>query len=266
MTAGFSNKIFDNSEFIMKSQFNKDGYFEDINFTLLNDQLIRSTFGKKYNFLFIPTFNSFKRKINFSNIQFQYDIDENNLYVPKNYQKKIQYYSGNSWDVWGLTRMHPGQKWYNCYSKYKVKTFKDIIKTKKIFINMINNYPGKLVIKDPRLGLILNKYKLCDISIIHIKRKKESVIDSMKNHYGKRLFSKNGFGRYNINSNHFNYMIRYKNPLTYINDYLKIIDHNIKNYNSIVVEYEKIINGEDVSKINNFINGEIDISIIKNNN
>ena len=70
MTAGFSNKIFDNSEFIMKSQFNKDGYFEDINFTLLNDQLIRSTFGKKYNFLFIPTFNSFKRKINFSNIQF----------------------------------------------------------------------------------------------------------------------------------------------------------------------------------------------------
>jgi hypothetical protein len=126
-SSGYKNYTSDNSTLLNPSEFNKAGYFEDTLITLLNDQLIRMVYGDEYSFLYTPTLEQFKNiNLNYSS-NFFHDIES--PFIPENYQNKIEHYTGKDWDVWGLTRMFPGEKWYKCYSKYGVDTKENIIKT-----------------------------------------------------------------------------------------------------------------------------------------
>lgn len=124
-SAGYN--VYTSTGLLGPSSFNKDGYFEDIKITLLNDQLIRMVYGSDYSFIHTPALDEFKLKTNQSLTQTDFEFDLDDIYFPPNFENQLSEYIGCDWDVWGLTRMLPGGKWYNAYSKYKVKNYNQII-------------------------------------------------------------------------------------------------------------------------------------------
>jgi len=253
------------SELLGPSAFNIDGYFEDTKVTLLNDQLIKMVYGMKYSFIHTPSLNDFKTKsktLPVSN-SFEYDLD--NIYFPPDYEDKVKQYTGCDWDVWGLTRMSPGRKWYKTYSKYNVKTYKGIIKTLNQINKTIDNITENVVFKDPRLALTLPFYTFSDYKFIFIKRSKEDTLTSMKKHYGIDLFTSNYLPGTNYCSNHFNYKVQYQDFNYYYDTYTSIIEENIKDKNSISINYEDLVNKNTntINTLNNFIQGNINTNLLK---
>ena len=266
-SAGYETSINNNSELLGPSNFNKDGYFEDTQITLLNDQIIRMVYGMDYSFIHTPSLEDFKIKTEFplNNPSFNYDLDESTVYTPKNYTDKIKEYSGCDWDVWGLTRMIEGEKWYKCYSKYEVSDFNSITKTLDKLVDIINNYPKNLVIKDPRLALTIPFYKFKDCKIIFIKRNRDESLASMQKHYGSNIFSTNYLPNTDYCSNHFNYKIKHQGFDYYYNTYNSIIKEYIHDKDSITVNYEDLLNRDEttINTINNYIQGNININLLK---
>ena len=264
-SAGYETNI--NSELLGPSSFNKDGYFEDVQITLLNDQLIKMVYGMDHSFLHIPSLEDFKTKTKskLNQTTFSYDLDESTVYTPKNYINKIKEYSGCDWDVWGLTRMIEGEKWYKCYSKYKLSNFNLINKTLNELVNTINNYPKNLIIKDPRLAFTIPFYRFNDYKIIFIRRSKDKLLESMQKHYGSNIFSINYLPDTNYCSNHFNYKIKFQNFEYYYNTYNSIIEEFIKNKDSITINFEDLLNKDEltINTINNYIQGNININLLK---
>ena len=264
-SAGYEANI--NSELLGPSIFNKDGYFEDTQITLLNDQLIRMVYGMDYSFLYTPSLEDFKTKTKslLNNTSFNYDLEESTIYTPEDYINKIKNYSGCNWDVWGLTRMVKGEKWYRCYSKYELSNFDSINKTLNKLVNTINNYPKNLIIKDPRLALTIPFYKFNDYKIIFVKRNKDKSLESMQKHYGSNIFSTNYLPGTNYCSNHFNYKIKFQSFEYYYNTYTSIIEEYIQDKNSITINYENLLNRDKstINTINNYIQGNININLLK---
>lgn len=241
--------------------FNPDGYFENNLFNLLNDQLIRIFYGKKSSFLYVR-----KRK-KLINTSFNYDINEKTIFFPKDFSKRINYYTDNSWDTWALSRMTKDEKWYKCYSKNKIETFKEIMERKDYFKKIINHkYYKNFFLKDPRLSLLLDLYaEKKNVKIIHMIRKEKDLLNSIRKHYGKNLFKKK-FIYKNIVSNYFNYKIGYqsfKDYNYYINNHIKKISLN-NNISYLRIDYNDLINKKINLQIENFLNRKIDFSCIKN--
>jgi len=247
-------------------EFNKGGYFEDVIFTLLNDQLIRLYFGLSRNFLNPPYFENFLETANRDRDKlpsdFEYDVDKTNVIIPDNFNRNIQNLTGAKWDVWGITRMVNGGKWEKCYSKNGVDTKDKILKKLIFYKKQIENPKKLLVLKDPRLAISMPFYHFSNIKIIWIKRKKEGVLKSMRRHYGPRLFTDKLINGTNFVSNHFNFKVPPIDFSDYVDRYENIIKYSVKRYPSLTIDFERLVHLEDIDQLENFIEGKVDLSII----
>ena len=268
-SAGYVSYTAKNSILLSPSTQNKSGYFEDIKLMLLNDQLIRSLYGSDFSFLYPPSNES--RKFNHSNYEdnipedFFYDIFEETLYLPDNFKDDPSKYTGMSWDVWGLTRMLPGKKWYKCYSNFGVCSKNEMFIAKKEIESDINNSTN-YVIKDPRFSLTMELYNFSEFEnnkFIFLTRSHNSVINSMRKHYGPKMFSESYLKNTNYVSNHFNHKIGYMSYDNFNNRY-NFLKNSWHKDNWIEIAYEKIINkdSQELKKLENFLGSKIDKLII----
>jgi hypothetical protein len=266
-SAGYCNQISSDSKLLGPSSFNSDGYFEDTLITLLNDQLIRMVYGMDYSFIHTPSFNDFqlKSQLPLNNPLFNFDLTQDTIFTPNEYSNKIKEYSGCDWDVWGLTRMVDGEKWYKCYSKYKVDNYENIKETLNNLVDNINSFSQNLVIKDPRLALTIPFYNIQNCKVIYVKRNKQDSLSSMRKHYGINMFTKNYIPDTEYCSNHFNYKVKYQDFDYYYDTYTSIIENYIKDKDSLIVSYEDLLNKDEssIDSINNHIQGNIDINLLK---
>jgi hypothetical protein len=267
-SSGYKSYTSKNSSLLSSSSFNKDGYFEDIKLMLLNDQILRALYGLKYSFLYPPP-NSRRvcDRYNFSDYisdDFTYDINENTLFMPDRFAENPSFYTGASFDVWGLTRMIKGEKWYKCYKNFEVLTKKQIISAKMEFEEDINS-GDNLVIKDPRLSLTLENFNFSSKrnKFIFLKREPFSTIHSMRKHYGQNMFSERYIKNTQFISNHFNHKIKFLNYLEFGERY-EFCHNFLEEYLFINISYENLINKmpSEIKLLENFIEANIDLSLI----
>ncbi len=268
-SAGYVSYTAKNSTLLSPSTQNKSGYFEDVKLMLLNDQLIRSLYGSHFSFLYPPSNES--RKFNHLNYEanipedFFYDIFEETLYLPDNFIDDPSKYTGMSWDVWGLTRMLPGKKWYKCYSNFGVCNKDEMLIAKEEIESDINSSTD-YVIKDPRFSLTMDLYNFSEFKnnkFVFLKRSYNSVIDSMRKHYGPKMFSESYLKNTNYVSNHFNHKIGYMGYDNFNNRY-NFLKNSWRKDNWIEITYEKIINkdSQELKKLESFLSSKVDMSII----
>lgn len=264
--SGYKNYISSGSDLLSSSPRNVDGYFEDIKLILLNDQLIRMLYGKRYSFLFPPTIESrLKKKFLNKNINFKHDINEETLFIPTDFLKNLKNYTNHDWDIWGLTRMSYGEKWYKCYEKYGVNSYTGILNEKVNFEKKISNSKF-MVVKDPRLLLLLEHYNI-DFDknkFIIIKRDKLSNKSSMRSHYSNNLFSRKKLPNTSFVTNHFNFKAGYLSYNEYLKRYNFLINKNFR-LNSLTISYEDVVSKKlnTIRSIEDFINRKINLSLIK---
>lgn len=259
-SAHFRLKLFSDSEYLKPSCLNQGGYREEVRFTLLNDQLLRLFYDDYTSFLYTKRLDN---SAAFRN-SFIYDIHEDTLWMPEKFNERLLELTGNSWDVWGLTRMTVGRKWYRCYSAFGLDTEQGVMDQKKRYEVLLNSTTG-YVLKDPRLALTLHLYDFnpSNFKVVIVNRNLDAVLSSCRSHYGPNIFSMNDIDGTEIVTNHFNYKIKFQS----FDDWLEIYERSytkIKSvYNTIEVNYENIINrGSDIRVLQEFIGADIDSSLI----
>ena len=236
-------------------ELNPKGYNENTFVTLLNDQIIKLYYGSQYSFLYPPFKNISNKNVNL-NVNFSYDLDKKNIYIPKNYLKNLYNFTGFSWDVWGLSRMTSKNKWYQAYKKHNLKNYNEILISKKKFenkLNSINNY----IIKDPRLMFTLKHYNIKNFKILLLIRNKRDLLTSLRRHYGSRIFTKKYLPNSNIVCNHFNLKVGYLSYSEFYNRYMNFVRMIKKEFKSkiLVIESKKLFNQEKktICQIHSFI-------------
>lgn len=248
-----------------KSNFNRDGYFEDNVLTLLNDQIIKCVYGEEFSFLHVPTLEVIKEKFKNKEIrtkEYFYDVDDDVVFFPENYEENIERYTGSTYDIWALTRMRKGGKWNKCYSKNNIASFKQIIKKIKE-ISTEFNLKDNIVLKDPRLSLTIPFFEFVDdVKFIFLTRNEDDCLNSMRKHYGINLFTDKLLPKTNICSNYFNYKIQYQSFQFYYNTFNKCIENFLLNKNFISITYDEILN-KKIEHLEDFIERKIDRSIIR---
>ena len=238
-------------------EFNKIGYFEDTFLNLLNDNLIRSIYGVESSFLYNKMINP---KINKMDDNFFYDIDENSLEIPDDYLLNFEKYTGHSWDVWGLSRMQKNEKWYKCYSKTNCADSSSIKNTLGDYKESLLNQSERVstYIKDQR---IIYAYKLWDLpentKFIILDRNENDSIKSLRNHYGKNLFTEKNYFNFTWVSNHFNYKVKYQSYEEYSTIFNEFANLIRSNYDVLDLTFEDSKFFNDVDELSKFLNTNI---------
>lgn len=230
----------------------------------MNDQLIRMKWGYGASNLFIPSRFPQVETVSES-LPFCYDLDETTVYYPEDFFSKIEEYTGTSWDVWGLSRMQKNQKWYKAYSAHRVSNTPEILERLREYRSHLNDGPGGFVLKDPRLGLTLAEYALdrTKNKVIVIQRDPTAVQQSMRNHYGRNLFTSQTLpGSKPLVSNHFNYHIQPQSFADYHAYYLHNMDAATLGFDRLTLEYETILDGSAAEALDEFIGAKSDHSLI----
>lgn len=186
------------------SDFNPEGYFENTFLNLLNDQVIRARFGTKHSFLYPPEFAG--GQIADFNSSFLYDLDDNFIECPTDYESNLEFYTGKMWDVWGLTRMKEGGKWHKAYSRRGISNSDGVQRAIKNF-NHYLSCNDSLVLKDSRLTFTLPLFGDGVDKVIVLGRNKADLVSSIRRHYGQNIFTRKKVNGYSWVSNHFNYKI-----------------------------------------------------------
>lgn len=264
-SAGFQTFGSSKKDLLGPSEFNKSGYFENKFIALLNDQIIRMNYGEDCSNLYLPISNYRNRK-NLKNLTYKYDLEGKTVYFPPNFLKKKKQYTGTDWDVWGISRMLPGHKWHKIFSKYKIRTAPEILKAIKKVKRIVNSSKKRLVLKDPRFVFTLQFFKFDkkQTKIIILRRQKKSVLKSIRRHFGKNMFYKKYInGPLKIVSNHFNYKIKYQSFSEYCKVHNLAINKAAKGYEKLIVNYEDILQGHQIQRINRFIESSVDKKIIR---
>jgi hypothetical protein len=266
-SAGYRLQLRPDSEFTSPSEFNRNGYNEEVAITLLNDQIIRMKWGMGASNLYIPPVAlDAGHQLPTDGGGFCFDLDESSVYLPDQFLERVEQYTGVSWDVWGLSRMRPGQKWYKAYSRHHMATGADVLERIREYALLLNQEASGVVVKDPRLGLTLEQYSL-DASkhrIIRVLREPDAVMKSMRRHFGDRLFTKNFLpGDKCIVSNHFNYQIGFQTFDEYWRRYNALISNNTLNFNTLELRYEKIIDGSQLALLEDYLGGRVARDFIK---
>ena len=238
-------------------EFNKHGYYEDVPFTLLNDQLLKLYFGMEYSFLYPPSHQDFQKihKSAITNLpeDFHYDVDEKTVFIPKNFTENVEDFTGTDWDVWGITRMVNGGKWQNCYIKNQMATKNDILTRKEDYKRRIEQTDYDLVLKDPRLALTLPLYNLENVKIVWIKRKPQDTLASMRRHYGPRMFTDELMPNTPYVSNHFNHKVQPMSFEEYLDRYEKAIEYSLSKYPHCIVYFDDLAAQKNLQELEEFI-------------
>jgi len=264
---------------IAPSQYNPTGYSEEVAFTLLNDQLIRLIYGHKYSFLHSPSVSAIQEALEVDLSEdtfmgFSYDLDEFTVSVPADYQSRLYELSQQQWDVWGLTRMKPNTKWYRAYSKNGLCNGVDILSKLNSFLSYLASASRtrRIYLKDPRLIFAFPAYLQTMIStkckILAITRNSGDLLQSMRSHYGHRMFTNETIDHFPYVSNHFNYAIQ-PQPFS---DYVKSAMFSIKlmvdsSLETLHISYDKLMHASnrehELKKLNDFLGAETDSTILK---
>jgi hypothetical protein len=282
-TAGYTSETgslgFQAHTKISPSQFNPTGYSEEIPFTLLNDQLIRLIYGHKYSLLHSPSIAAIKKAVETDLSEdafrgFSYDLDELTVSVPADYQSRLYELSQHQWDVWGLTRMKPNTKWYKAYSKHGLCNGPDILSKLLSFHSYLasSSRPRRIYLKDPRLIFAFPAYLQTMLStkckILAITRNSGDLLQSLRSHYGHRMFTNETIDHFPYVSNHFNYAVQ---PQSF-NDYVQSAMFSIQlvvdgSSESLHLSYDKLMHASDreseLKKLNDFLGAETDSSILR---
>ena len=244
-----------------KSEFNKYGYWEDVGLNLINDNLIRYHFGLDSSFLY--TKNIEKKDEIKDNENFYFDLTKETVEIPEDYKKRIKFYTGHDWDVWGLTRMSKNKKWHQCYSTYNVHNSKSLLRTKDKYLkSLIDKSASKHVfIKDPRLIFTINFWKFPkDLTkYIIIEREPKDLLKSIRNHYGSNLFTENNFENFNWVSNHFNYKVKYQSFKEYVDKYNMLLEPFRERSDCIFLNFKDVMSDD----FNNYISKKLNLDEIK---
>jgi hypothetical protein len=240
---------FDSIENSAASEFNKNGYFENAELNLCLDNLIRFAFNDRNSFIFNAGMSPDKKLMQ-QNLQthspLEYDLDENSLVVPADYVNNLEKYTGHDWDVWGLTRMQPGEKWHRAYSQVGVQTpEKALSKLNKYFTYL--NEKNFVFIKDPRLIYLLPIMNF-PIRAVVIKRNPKEILRSMRNHYGPNLFTKKVLHDDWV-SNHFNYKIQFQAFDEYLSIYETFEKYATEHFDTKFIEYEKLYDSSELGRL-----------------
>ena len=183
-----------------ESQFNPRGYRESVGLNLLCDQMIRLRMGNRASFLF----NRSEEANDKRSVEFDYDLDER-VEIPKDFLRKVRFYTGQTWDVWGLSRMRPGGKWWLAYGHAGVRSGVQVESRWSRFVELLSE-PRALVLKDPRLLYLASDLPENTRALV-IRREPKALLSSMRAHYGQRLFTEKTFPNFDWVSNHFNYRV-----------------------------------------------------------
>lgn len=259
-SAGYKLELFEDSTYLNPSNLNQRGYREEVRFTLLNDQLLRVFYSNETSFLNTKCLQnepSFRK-------DFHYDIDEFSLWLPNKYENRLIELTGNSWDIWGLTRMSPGKKWYRCYEKFDLHSAHELIAVKSKYESLLNSTSG-YVLKDPRLALTLKFYKFDtnNFKVLIINRDPKSVLSSCRNHYGPNIFLEKYIDQSNIVSNHFNYKIGFQNFESWRNSYYDALNLIATKYETMKINYEDFFKDRsNVKQLEKFIDAKINLNLI----
>ncbi len=221
------------------SQFNPEGYFESKFLNLLNDQIIRAVYGPDYSFLYPP-----KVKIDVKerlDLGFRYDLSEETVQIPENYLEKIRHFTGQDWDVWGLSRMRSGHKWHRVYEALGIMNHEGLSRSIHLFNQYLANHKG-LILKDSRLNFTLNFFQPNVTKVISLQREEIGLTKSIQNHFGPRIFTSDFHKPFEWVSNHFNYQIgsmtfdeyvgRYKYAIDQIKNEFEVLELNQNNLES----------------------------------
>jgi len=223
-------------------------------------------FGLQYSFLHVPSFDEYlqvkPQNIFSADNNFSHDVDESSLYLPADYEENLEFYHGNDWDVWGISRMKKGDKWYKCYEHFQCNTQPKIQKKVERFNQMVHSAKKDIVLKDPRLALVLHQYNFENCDFIWIKRAPESVRKSMHKHYGHRMFTQSTLPDTRYVSNHFNYKIQFQSFDNYVSNYTRVIEEILLGKRHIVLEMEELLSGASIGALETFIDRPIDQSVI----
>ena len=237
------------------SEFNKYGYWEDVGLNLINDNLIRAAYGQNSSFLHTSSINTRNSDLNISD-SFFFDIDEKTLQIPTDYTDRLIDYTGHDWDVWGLTRMLKGNKWYKCYSRFAVENKNSLLASINEYQDLLlkRSLKGNIFIKDPRLIFTHNYWDFPEnTKFIVIERNKTDLLKSIRNHYGQRLFTDNLFEGYSWVSNHFNYKISYQSFDDYLSIYENLIDPLRENSDYFFIKFNDIFKNDFSENLKNFL-------------
>ncbi len=246
------------------SDLNKNGYFEDIDFILFNDQLIRFCYGNNYSFLYPPKAINENQCFEDFNNSWEYDITEQTLDIPDDYISNIEFYSNLGWDVWGISRMKKDCKWNMCYSKRFIENKHNLISKLNFYRSKINKIQHDFFLKDPRLVFTLPIIAEPEFTkVIILSRGTESNFKSIKTHYGKRMFTDNNYPGTNWVSNHFNLKVGFTSESQFLHNYQIFIDNIKKSFQTITLSFEKILEKKcEIDRLENFIGSKVDRSLI----
>lgn len=283
------------------SEHNSHGYFENSRLNLLNDNFLRFAYG---DFSFLNnspnnlTANEGRLNLLESDREkrdFYYDLEDRFVETPPNYEQELLSYTGNTWDVWGLTRMRPGQKWHKAHSRTYTENFSSLQYSLSSLIDELTDsvrnmapsrildyagelgaMPGKisnrnetntasisqtLVLKDPRLVYTLPlfaKYLTnLPIKLLFVERDKVANLASMRRHYGPRLFSKPVFPGTNWVSNHFNYKVKPQSFDEYSLEYLKFKTNCESLFPNLTISCEQLSESSTRQKMLSFVGERI---------
>jgi hypothetical protein len=247
---GWQVPSYGDSTTMSASQFNPEGYFESTYLNLLNDQIIRSRFGTPHSFLYppkIPTLDS-----EFSDPEFFFDLDEAHIDCPKDYLSNLKAYTGVDWDVWGLSRMIEGEKWHKAYSARKISSFEQVIRAISDFNTYLTN-TDSLIIKDSRLTFTLDLFARGIDKVIILQREEAGLSASIRNHYGKNIFTQNRVMDFSWVSNHFNYKVGPMSFEDFSQRYEDFYMHIEKSCNVLRVNQHRLSEESTIRKIVNFV-------------
>lgn len=264
-SAGIPSLILPGSQLQGPSEFNNHGYFEDVMLSLLNDQIIRARFGMEFSFLHPPEWK--EPASNHLDDTYEYDLDLGSIEIPSNYSGRYDELLGSNWDVWGLSRMIPGQKWHRVFDKFRIRDTRNIRTAIHEISDFLSQWTSALVIKDPRLAFTLDLF--CSnqefrFKTITISRNIEMSTASIKSHYGPRMFTANKVDNFSWVSNHFNYQIRPQVSSVFFGRYTDWIAHQrTREATGISVTLENLLRGKDADVLETFLERQIDRSLLE---
>ena len=234
---GWSVPKFGDAPDMSPSKFNAEGYFESTFLNLMNDQIIRARFGLDYSFLFPPEYSDVS-ELEISD-DFFFDLYDQSLDIPSNYLETIQSYTGEDWDVWGLTRMLQGGKWHKAYSTRSLASGVSL----KTSIDDFNRYlsaENGVVLKDSRLTFTLDLFSDNVDKVIVLSREDSGLTSSIRNHYGKNIFTSQRCDPFSWVSNHFNYKIKPMTLDSYVDRYASFSKALTKNKKVLFLDQSEL--------------------------
>ena len=227
------------------SKFNPEGYFESTNINLLNDQLIRGLYGEDYSFLFPPEMSNSEGETIIKD--FYFDLSEDMVQIPDNYKDNLELYTGEDWDVWGLTRMTDGEKWHRAYSKLGMSNQVEVTNKLEHVNYYLMSSQGKIV-KDSRLTFTIQLFVRYIPKIVILTRENGALEKSIKNHYGQRIFTNKVHDGFTWVSNHFNYKIAPMEFEEFLNRYESYYNFIESTYPDVLRVSLESLNDENVRR------------------